>query len=79
MSQSLGVVGQYEHAKVWDAIDAVAAACRKHGKHWGTLPASAEFADKSVERGCRLLTLGNDVLCMRRGVESIKGTFAACF
>ena len=79
MSQSLGVVGQYEHAKVWEAIDAVAAACRKHGKQWGTLPASVEFAEKSVERGCRLLTLGNDVLCMRRGVEAIKGTFSAYF
>jgi 2-dehydro-3-deoxyglucarate aldolase/4-hydroxy-2-oxoheptanedioate aldolase len=79
MSQSLGVVGQYEHTKVWDAIDAVAAACKKHGKHWGTLPASAEFANKSVDRGCRMLTLGNDVLCMRRGVEAIRETFAKHF
>ena len=79
MSQSLGVVGQYEHTKVWDAIDAVAAACKKHGKHWGTLPASAEFADKSVDRGCRMLTLGNDVLCMRRGVAAIQETFAKHF
>ena len=79
MSQSLGVVGQYEHKKVWEAIDAVANVCKKHGKHWGTLPASAEFAEKSVERGCRLLTLGNDVLCMRRGVAAIQETFAKYF
>ncbi len=79
MSQSLGVVGQYEHAKVWEAIDAVAAACRKHGKHWGTLPASAEFAQKSIERGCRLLTMGNDVLAMRRGIQAIQETFAGQF
>ena len=79
MSQSLGVVGQYDHPKVWEAIDAVATACRKHGKHWGTLPASAEFADKSVERGCRMLTLGNDVLAMRRGVEAIRQTFGQHF
>jgi 2-dehydro-3-deoxyglucarate aldolase/4-hydroxy-2-oxoheptanedioate aldolase len=79
MSQSLGCVGQYDHAKVWEAIDAVAAACKKHGKHWGTLPASAEFADKSVERGCRMLTLGNDVMPLKRGIEAIKQTFAAHF
>jgi len=79
MSQSLGVVGQYDHAKVWEAIDAVAAACAKHGKHWGTLPANSQFADKSIERGCRMLTLGNDVLAMRRGVEAIRETFAKQF
>ena len=79
MSQSLGVVGQYDHAKVWEAIDAVAAACRNHGKHWGTLPANVQFADKSLERGCRMLTLGNDVLCLRRGVEAIQETFARHF
>jgi 2-dehydro-3-deoxyglucarate aldolase/4-hydroxy-2-oxoheptanedioate aldolase len=79
MSQSLGVGGQYEHAKVWEAIDAVAAACTKHGKHWGTLPASRNFAEESVARGCRLLTLGNDVLSMRKGIEAIKQTYEAWF
>ncbi|QDU95911.1 HpcH/HpaI aldolase family protein [Lignipirellula cremea] len=79
MSQSLGCVGQYEHAKVWEAIDAVAAACHKHGKHWGTLPASAEFAQKSLDRGCRMLTLGNEMLAMRRGLQAVKDTFAQCF
>jgi 2-dehydro-3-deoxyglucarate aldolase/4-hydroxy-2-oxoheptanedioate aldolase len=79
MSQSLGCVGEYEHAKVWEAIDAVAAACRKHGKHWGTLPASADFAKKSVDRGCRMLTLGNDVVPLKRGIDAIKQTFAGCF
>lgn len=79
LSQSLGCVGQYEHEKVWEAIDRVAAACRKHGKHWGTLPASPQFADKSVERGCRMLTLGNDVLSMRRGIEAIRASFSKHF
>lgn len=79
MSQSLGCVGQYEHEKVWDAIDRVAAACRNHGKHWGTLPASPEFADKSIDRGCRMLTLGNEALTIRRGIESLKSTFSRHF
>jgi 4-hydroxy-2-oxoheptanedioate aldolase len=79
MSQSLGCVGQYEHPKVWEAIDAVAAACRHHGKHWGTLPANGDFAAKSVERGCRMLTLGNDVLAMRRGIDAIRQTFSEYF
>ncbi len=79
MSQSLGCVGQYEHAKVWEAIDAVSAACRKHGKHWGTLPASPQFAEKSVARGCRMLTIGNDVLSMRLGIQALKSKFAGQF
>jgi len=79
MSQALGCVGQFEHAKVWEAIDAVAVACRNRGKHWGTLPASAEFADKAVDRGCRMLTMGNDVVSMRRGIAAIQETFARHF
>jgi len=79
MSQSLGCVGQYEHPKVWEALDAVSAACKKHGKHWGTLPASPLFAEKAMERGCRMLTLGNEVLTLRRGVEAIKAMYADYF
>jgi 2-dehydro-3-deoxyglucarate aldolase/4-hydroxy-2-oxoheptanedioate aldolase len=79
MSQSLGVVGKYDHVKVWEAIDAVAAACKRHGTHWGTLPPTAQFAAKCVERGCRMLTLGNEVMPLKRGIEAIKQTFAAHF
>ena len=50
LSQSLGVLGQPDHEKVWAGIDRVADACRRHGKAWGIVPASPGFADRCVER-----------------------------
>ena len=76
LSLCLGVVGQFHHEKLWEAIDRVAAACKKHGKTWGCVAPDAKFADRAVENGCRMPTLGNDVLATRRGVEVFKSTFA---
>ncbi|HUY89136.1 MAG TPA: aldolase/citrate lyase family protein [Pirellulales bacterium] len=79
LSQSLGVLGQLSHARVWEAIDAVAAACKRHGKHWGVVPADPAFAEKAYDKGCRLLSLNTDILAMRRGIEAAKTAFAKLF
>lgn len=79
MSQALGHLGEVGHPKVWEAIDRMAAACRRHGKHWGTLPADEAYAARAVEKGCRFLIMGGDVLCLRRGIEAVKHTFAPQF
>jgi 2-dehydro-3-deoxyglucarate aldolase/4-hydroxy-2-oxoheptanedioate aldolase len=79
LSQALGVLGQPEHPKVWEAIDRVAAACRKHGKAWGIVPASPSFADRCVEKGCRMLTCGSDVMAMRLGVQAVKTMYGSNF
>lgn len=72
LSQSLGILGQTTHAKVWEAIDAVAAACRRHGKHWGIVPADPAFAERAYDKGCRMISLGTDILSVRRGIEATK-------
>ncbi len=72
LSQSLGLLGQTTHAKVWEAIDQVAAACRKHGKHWGVVPADTEFAERAYDKGCRLISLSTDLVSVRRGIEATK-------
>jgi 4-hydroxy-2-oxoheptanedioate aldolase len=79
LSQAVGCVGDFQHPKVWEAIDAIAAACAKHGKPWGTLPANAEFAAKSIDRGCRLLTLGNEVNALKRGIAAVQDAFPQSF
>jgi 2-keto-3-deoxy-L-rhamnonate aldolase RhmA len=79
LSMAMGVVGQYQHDRVWEAIGRVAHACRQHGKSWGALAPNAEFADRAVENGARLLTLGIDLLALRRGVEALQTTFQAHF
>ncbi len=79
LSQALGVLGQPEHEKVWNAIDSVAAVCRRHGKAWGIVPANPNFADRCVEKGCRMVTYGSDVMALRLGIQAVKSTFASQF
>ncbi|MDP7017886.1 MAG: aldolase/citrate lyase family protein [Pirellulaceae bacterium] len=79
LSLSLGVVGQFHCDKLWEAIGAVAAACQKHGKNWGAVTPDPKFAERAVELGCRMPTMGNDVLALRRGIEALKKAFQAQF
>jgi 4-hydroxy-2-oxoheptanedioate aldolase len=79
LSLALGVVGQFHHERLWEAIERVAAAARAHGKAWGALVTDPSFADRAVANGCRLATFGTDVLALRRGIEAIKTSFAAHF
>ena len=79
LSISLGVVGQFHHEKLWEAIDRVAAACRKHGKAWGAVTPDPKFAERAVANGCRMPTMGSDVLALRRGIETIQAAFEKQF
>jgi 4-hydroxy-2-oxoheptanedioate aldolase len=76
LSLSMGLVGQMMHPTVWEGIERVAAACRRHGKHWGTIAVDPTFADKALERGCRMLTFCSDTLAVRRGLEATRAMFA---
>jgi len=79
LSQALGVLGQPDHASVWEAIDRVAAACKRHGKAWGIVPASPAYADRCAEKGCRMITFGSDVMALRLGVQAVQNLFASQF
>lgn len=79
MSQSLGVTGDFLHAKCLAAIDRIAAACRKAGKPWGVLPPSPEYAAMCVEKGCRMLSIAADTRIITAGIESIKKSYAKFF
>ncbi|HUT12605.1 MAG TPA: aldolase/citrate lyase family protein [Thermoguttaceae bacterium] len=79
MSQALGIIGQVDHEKVWEAIDRISAACTKYGKTWGTVPAGPDYAQRCVIKGCRMLTLANETLALRQGVEALKRGYAAFF
>jgi 2-keto-3-deoxy-L-rhamnonate aldolase RhmA len=75
LSLALGVVGQFHHDKLWEAIGRVAQACRRHGKAWGGVTPDPDFANRAVEMGCRMPTIGNDLLSIRRGIVSLKDAF----
>ena len=72
LSQALGVLGQINHEKVWEGYRSVAAACRKHGKHWGTVAATPEFGERALELGCRMISPTFDVNALKRGIDDAK-------
>lgn len=76
LSQSLGVPGEWEHPKLWEAIERVAAAAREHGIHWAVLPITAAFARRCVALDCRMLSLGLDVWAFQKGLAATRAGFA---
>ena len=79
LSQSLGITGDFFHEKCIDAIDRVAAACKKHGKHWGAVTVSPEHADMMVEKGCKLVSPTSDTRIIIAGLQAVKSRFAKYF
>jgi 2-dehydro-3-deoxyglucarate aldolase/4-hydroxy-2-oxoheptanedioate aldolase len=79
LSQALGITGQLGHETLWAGIERVSAACRKYGKHWGIVPPDPTLAERAVELGCQILTMGNDVMCLRRGIQAVKESYARRF
>lgn len=79
LSQVLGVLSQWESDKLWSGIERVAAACRKHGKHWGTIAVNPKFTARAHDLGCRMLSFGMDIAMLRRGLEATRNTFGSMF
>ncbi|MBL9091483.1 MAG: host specificity protein [Planctomycetaceae bacterium] len=79
LSQALGIQGQRNHAKVWEALEEVAKACKKYGKHWGIVPVDAAFADRCYDLGCRMITFGNDINVFKAGITATKQAYASRF
>ncbi len=79
LSQSMGMLGDWNNAKIWQAIERVAKAAHDHGIHWAILPPTADYARRCVEMGCRMLSLGLDTWAMQRGIRAFKQEFAAYF
>ena len=79
LGQVLGVISQWESEKLWDAYARVAAACKKHGKNWGTIAVNPKFAQRAQEMGCRMLSFGIDAVILRRGIEATKAQFKDLF
>ena len=61
LSHSYGVPGQFEHPRVQEAVDKLAALCRKHHRAWG-LPCGPDKAPEMIAKGARFLAAGADVI-----------------
>ncbi len=72
LSQSYGVLGQWEHPLIHRTMDATAIACAKYGKWWGTVVNSPEHGQQLLARGARFLSYGSDQGALMSGFRQIK-------
>jgi len=77
LSHSYGVPGEAGHPLVRQAVDKLAALCKKYNRFWG-IPCSPETAPQVIEKGARFLAAGADVIAisdyfnrMREGFRAI--------
>lgn len=75
LSQDLGIPGEWEHPRLWEAIEKVARAAEKHHVHWGIFPSSPAFAKRCVTLGCRMLSVGIDVHTVQKGLQSFQDDY----
>jgi 2-keto-3-deoxy-L-rhamnonate aldolase RhmA len=70
LSASLGVPGQLSHPKVLAAGKKIIEAAKHNGKLIAVGSGAAEF-DFYAEAGIDVLFCGNDIACMRIGIQSV--------
>ena len=61
LTVSMGIPAQFEHPRFLGAMDALVAACRRHGVAPGFLPPTAALAKHWIGKGFRVISLGSDV------------------
>jgi 4-hydroxy-2-oxoheptanedioate aldolase len=76
LSQAMGVIGDFTHERCIDAVDRIAAACRTHGKQWGAVAPSPDYAAMLIEKGCTLISPTNDVKLVTTGLAAMKEAYA---
>src|SRR5438105_15735892 len=52
LGQSMGLVGDWDHPKIWQAIERVAKAAKTSGIHWAILPRNLAYAKRVLDLGC---------------------------
>ncbi len=75
LGQSMGIVGDWDNPKIWQAIERVAKAAKANGIHWAILPRGLPYAKRCVDLGCRMLSVGLDVWAVQRGLKSFLSEF----
>ena len=77
LGQSMGIVGDWDHPKIWQAIERVAKAAKANGIHWAILPRNLAYAKRCIELGCKMISIGIDVWTVQRGLKSFLTEFEA--
>ncbi len=79
LGQSLGIPGDWDQPRMWQALEKVAKAARDHGIHWAILPPTPDYAKRCVALGCRMLSIGLDTWTMAKGLKAYRTEYADYF
>jgi len=71
-----GFAGDFDHPSVMQAVERIARAAHKAGKHWVRSVGTPEQAQQSLEMGCRLLLHNADILMIKNGLLQIQQNFS---
>ena len=71
-----GSPGQFDHPSVAAAIETVAKAAKKHGKHWAATCGSPEQAKRLIGMGASLVFHGCDIVFVKQGLDQVRNRFA---
>ena len=74
LANFLGIPGEFQNPVFLDAVQAVAAAARRHGKGLGFMPADADWAREYKGYGFNMLAVGTDHGLLMQGVRSVLQT-----
>jgi 4-hydroxy-2-oxoheptanedioate aldolase len=70
-----GIPGQFDHPKIWAAIDRVARAAKNAGKHWGMPSPNIDHASRLMALGARFICHGTDIVAVKLSLESAQRSF----
>lgn len=79
LSIDLGNYPDFHAERLWSAVDRVSKACRKHGKSWGAVTPDARWAQRAVDLGCQLVSMSNETIALKLGVDAVKTKFVDQF
>ena len=79
LSQSMGIPGEWEHPRMWEAVERTARAAAANRLAWAVLPRDAAHARRCVEFGCRILPIGMDAWAFGKGLKAVQEDFAEFF
>ncbi|WP_437227494.1 HpcH/HpaI aldolase family protein [Planctomicrobium sp. SH661] len=71
-----GIPGQFNHPSIWEAIEAVAAAARRHGKAWGTPSFNPAHAERLMSMGATFLSHTSDLILLKQGLERMQRDYS---
>jgi 2-keto-3-deoxy-L-rhamnonate aldolase RhmA len=77
LSISMGIPFELDHPRFQEVVRAVAAAAKKHGKHWGIPSGTVEGAIPYLKLGARFIARGSDLILVLRGFQEIRAQFDA--